>query len=128
MLLYRSPRDLQQLQTFPTTCCLEGLMLQSQCGEAGAAFKSHHRLRKQKVCDSLGEFPCFLGERYPDPSQLPQFNARHHPLSWHIYYPYMFTSHKCSQVKNTVSLEHPLQLSLRKNRRTSQQQFNSLQD
>lgn len=75
-----------------------------------------------------GELPCFLGERHPDPSQLPQLSARHHPLPWHIYYPYVHTSHTCSQVRNTVFLEYLFQLSPGKNRRKSQQPFHSLQE
>lgn len=68
------------------------------------------------------------GTEGPDPSQLPQLGARHHPLSWHIHYPYRYISHTCSQVKNTLSLEHLFQLSLGKNRMKSQQLSHSLQE
>lgn len=64
----------------------------------------------------------------PDSSQLPQLGARHHPLSWHIYYPCRYISHTRSQVKNTLSLEHLFQLSLGKNRMQSQQLSHSLQE
>lgn len=49
-------------------CCKEGLMLQPQSGQTGAAFQSHQLLRRQEMSSSEEELLYFLGERHRRPS------------------------------------------------------------